>query len=391
VNALADILDERVGVARVKAGQACAEARNASGSTAAQAAADQALADLGHYVALRDRLDPARTGAYTERSGHSLFADLAADDTDPRARARIAAYRDEQRSVTGDYGGLVVPQYIVADLQNSGHSGSQLVDYLRRTLPPAGMDLTVPRVITAITAADQSPQNTAVAGSTPGTDDETAPVHTVSASFAVARQVLDRARDAELDILVAREGVVAVQALEERRVINGSGTAGQPTGILGAGARTVTLTGTDAASTLDAIAEGAAAIDATRESGATTVLMHPRRWRWLLAAGGDRSSAIAPSTGTAPVAGQVLGLDVVASTGVPITLGSSSDEDRVVVLRRADVLVADSPVRVMRQRDAATVSSQLAARILLDRYYASMVIDTAGVSVITGAGVRNPF
>jgi len=392
MSALAELLDERVAVARVKAAKAATEARAASGSTSAQAAADQAVADLDHYVALRDRLDVNRSGPYLRNNSRSFFGDVAQREHDRHAARRLADYLAEQRSTTGDYGGLVVPQYLTDDLVNSGHSGSPLVDYLRRPLPAAGMSLNVPRVTVAATAADQQTQNTAVAVSTPGTDLESAPVHTVSLAFIVAQQVLDRATDAELDVLVAREAVVAVQALQEARVVNGTGANGQPTGLLSeTTARTITLSGTDAASALDAIAEAAAAIDAARETPADCVVMAARRWRWLLAAAGDRAAAISTSTGTGPVVGTVLGVPVIASNGVPVALGTSSDEDRIVVLRRGDVVVADTPVRVHRHRDSVNLAGQMTAKLVLDRYYASACVDTRGLAIITGAGTRNPF
>lgn len=390
MSALADLIDERVSIARLHAGKAAREARAATGSVDAQAAADQALADLDYYLNLQERIGPDRSGPYRPANTRSFFGDVVAEEKSPDARRTLDSYRDEIRSTVDAFGGLVVPQYLIDELENSGHSGSPLVDLLRRQLPGKGMTIDIPNVTTGITSEDQTAENTAGTPSDPATSEETLDVHTIYASMTLPFAALDRMSEG-LDQLVAREAVVSLQALEERRVIAGTGTSGQPFGILEAGAGTVTMAGTAAVDLLDAVSEAAANIDAARETPAGVVVMAPRRWRWLLAHAGTYTAAIQPVTAGGPVVGKLLGMDVVSSGGVPVNLGTSTNEDRVIVLRRNDVTVADTPIRVTKLRDGASLAANLTAKVQVDRYYTSAVTSTAGVQVVVGAGMVNPY
>lgn len=392
MSALADLLDERVSIARVKAGKAATEARTATGSTTAQAAADEALADLDHYVQLRDRIDIDRTGPYRSQSPASFFRDLAGDPTiDAAARARLDAYKADTRSTTAAFGGVVVPQYLVEELSSTGHASRPLVDVLAQPLPDKGMTIDIPVTTTGATAEDQATQNTAGTADNPVTAPKSFPVCTLWSEIVVSFQAADRMKGSGLDLLLSREVVAAVDALEEERVLSGSGSAGQPEGILNAGAGTYSATGTTAADLLDAIGRTAATIDDARGRPSDLVAMAPRRWRWLLANAGDFSAAVYPVNDGGPVVGKVLGMDVVASPSVPVSLGSSTNEDRVIVLRRDDVYVGDTPPMATKQRDSTNLGANLNAKLRVSRYYASGVVNTYGVQVIIGPGTVNPY
>jgi hypothetical protein len=97
--------------------------------------------------------------------------------------------------------------------------------------------------------------------------------------------------------------------------------------------------------------------------------MHPRRWAWLCA---QSDSSLRPlvaiegynafnavgagvAAGYAPV-GSIAGVPVVTDAGVPIILGASTDEDRVIITRRQDVLLmedASAPVGLTLNEVAA--------------------------------------
>jgi HK97 family phage major capsid protein len=384
------LLDERVVLARHKAGKAAAEARSKYQDPAAQTRAETALSDLKHYVELRE-LVGVDAGPYTARSGRSFWADAIRSSVhdDPEARDRLG--RDaESRSTMSAYGGLVVPARLVDQLAASGHTGRPLCDLLAEPLPTAGGSVDIPEVTTAATAEMQSAENTAGTPDTPATENRSFPIRTVWSEATVSHAAVARAEGTGFDTFVTREVLGAVNALQEAQVLNGTGSNGQPVGILAeTTAGTYTLSGTSASDLLDAIARVTATIDGSR-GPADTIVMHPRRWRYLLAGAGDRSAAIETSTTLGPVVGRVLGVDVVASGSMPTTLGASTNEDRVIVLRRSDVYVGEELPMVTVHRDHSG-SATLTAKVRIARYFASGVVSTEGVQVITGAGTANPY
>jgi HK97 family phage major capsid protein len=389
MNDLHALLDERVVLARHKASEAAAEARSKFQDPAAQTRAETALSDLKHYVELRE-LVGVDAGPYNERSGRSFWADAirSAVNDDPEARDRLK--RDaETRSTMSAYGGLVVPARLVDQLASSGHTGRPLCDLLAEPLPTAGGSVDIPEVTTAMTAEMQSAENVAGTPDTPATEGRSFPIRTVWSEATVSHAAVARAENTGFDQFVSREILGAVNALQEQQVINGSGSSGEARGLLNSTSTTYTLTGTSASDLLDAIARVTATIDGTR-GPADVVVMHPRRWRYLLAGAGDRSAAIETSTTLGPVVGRVLGVDVVASGSMPTTLGASTNQDRVIVMRRSDVYVGEAPPSVTVHRDHSG-SATLTSKVRIARYFASGVVSTEGVQIITGAGLVNPY
>jgi hypothetical protein len=92
-----------------------------------------------------------------------------------------------------------------------------------------------------------------------------------------------------------------------------------------------------------------------------------------------------------PVAGRVLGMDVVASLGTPTTLGSSTNEDRVIVTRRDNIYLAETEPQIMMVKDANNAAGTLTSRLRVYRYVAAGVFKPAGVRIISGVGLVNPF
>jgi HK97 family phage major capsid protein len=388
MSALHRLLDERCAVAATKAADAADIARHRHDDPTAQVAAETALTDLSHYLQLREAVG-RDAGPYSDSSPRSFVLD-AVDSTlngNHEARARLKRHA-ETRSTMSNFGGLVAPATIIDRLADSGHSPRPLLDLLAVTLPSSGATVDVPEVVTAMTAEDQTAENTAVTPDAAASTGRSIPIRTVFAESTLSMATLNRAEPGAIDTFAGRELAGAVGAVQESRVIDGSGASGQPTGLLNCGAATYSLASTAAVDLLDAIARTAAIIDGARSSSADLVVMHPRRWRWLLANAGDRSAAIMPTTTPGPVVGRVLGVDVVASPAMPTTL--SSNQDRVIVLRRSDIYLAEAPATLSVHRDH-TGSPSLTAKLRLSRYYAAAAVATEGLQVIVGAGTANPY
>jgi len=144
-------------------------------------------------------------------------------------------------------------------------------------------------------------------------------------------------------------------------------------------------------------------INTSRFAAADLIVMHPRRWAYLCA---QSDSSLRPlvaiegynafnavgagvAAGYAPV-GSVAGIPVVTDAGIPITLGASTDEDRIVVTRRADVLFMEdgsAPVGLTLNEVAA---ASLNVTMVVYGYSAFTAGRyPVGTCILSGTGFKN--
>ena len=380
------LVNERCQIARLKAGKACSEARAHSGSAQRQAAAEVALSDYKHYLDLRDRIEAESPGTYNER-GPSFFQDVIQGG---QGHNRSADERlEEQRA----YGALMVPEYLSAQIRNSGHSQRPLADHLAALsgpLPEKGGSVVMTRVTTGQTAEMQSTDGAAITPDNPATTEVTANVVTVASNAQLSMQIVERSDRAGFDQLVAGEILGACDALQESQIINGSGTGGEALGLLNtSGIGTMTLTATSSTALLDAISRTSAASHQAAGYAPDTVIMAPRRWRWLLANSGTAGAALQVDTGTGPISGRVLGMNVIASPSVPLTL--TTNQDAIIVIRSADVMMQESAAQIRYVKDTSGQAQSLLQQVQVSRYFAVGALRPAGVYAITGSGLANPY
>jgi HK97 family phage major capsid protein len=387
---LHDQLDRRTRQARTRAATAAARAQENSGDRNASVELEQSLADLVHYRQVSDALGSVPP-VYRPGARRSFWADVVASSKGDRPAWERLERDAEARALSMlDAGALVVPQYLVDRLGNSGHGRRPLCDLVARPLPAEGATVTIPRISSGVTGSNQTAENSAVTDYDPTSTSETLSVRTVWAAALLSMQALARMEDGAYDLFVARELVGSIDAAQESAVINGSGSSGQPTGLLNvSGIGSVALTSTSVSSFLDAVARAAATSEGSTGRAPDTVVMAPRRWRWLLSNASTSSAAISASEGPGPVSGRVLGLDVVASAGVPTTL--STNQDAVLVVARDELYVGESAASARVQADSQGEADALNSRVEVSRYYATGADRPAGVVKVTGTGLANPF
>ena len=273
--------------------------------------------------------------------------DHAATERVTRAREEALA---EYRSTTGNYGGLVVPQYLTDLYAPVLKSGRPFLSNVTAVpLPEAGMTLTIPRGATGTSVAAQETQNTGVSNTTLTESDLTVPIRTFSGQQLTSRQSVDRGTGIA-DILLQdlfQDYATKVNV----SAISGDGTAGGHWGILNTtSVQTAAWTGTTGASLVSAIHNAVGKVNAARFAAPNLIVMHPRRWAWLCAASDDSQRPLvqidgpgfnAVGNGAAAgygAVGSVVGIPVITDAGIPTNLGVSTDEDRIIVTRREDVL-----------------------------------------------------
>lgn len=355
---------------------------------------EQSLEDAERYAEMADRLESSMrrgAGPYSLTGAHSFFGDLVASRSDRAARERLersqltnlSSLGIEARDIgTSAMGGAVVPQFLVDAVAPTATAGRPLADAIGSLpLPEVGMSVVVGRVTTPGAAAALASETGAVSSTDFALTATTAPVCAIVARLTVSRAVFDRGRRG-VDLMIASEISDLVNAEKDRLLIVGSGTSGQPAGLLNiAGASATTYTdGTPTTPELvRKLAANATTASLARRRPVEAFLMHSRRWYWLaseFSAGSSTPLPFGPRS--------VLGVPVILDDNVPVNLGAGTDEDRVLAIRPSDFRLYESPIAVAVGQTATTsvdivVMAFFAAH--LGRY-------PAGIGIVSGTGLN---
>ena len=185
--------------------------------------------------------------------------------------------------------------------------------------------------------------------------------------------------------------------------ISGDGTGGGHWGILNTtSVQTAAFTGTTGASLMTSIHNAVGKVNASRFAAADLIIMHPRRWAFLCAASDtsnrpfvqvDGPGFNAQGNGAAAgygIVGSLVGIPVVTDAGIPTNFGASTDEDRIIVTRRQDVLFMEDASAPVGLTFEEVKGDQLSVQMVVFGYSAF----TAGrypvaTCVVTGTGVKN--
>ena len=168
-----------------------------------------------------------------------------------------------------------------------------------------------------------------------------------------------------------------------------------------------TITYTDATPTVaklySKIADAVQRVHTLRFMAPTVIVMHPRRWAYLLAASdsngrplvvpdaGNPQNAVATlgAVASQQVVGQMHGLPVVTDPSMPTNLGASTTEDVIHVLRASDLLLYESGIRTRVMSEV--LSGNLSVRLQVYGYLAfSAARYPASVVEIGGNGLIAP-
>lgn len=343
-----------------------------------------------------------------ENREHSFFSDAyrAERTHDSGAQERIQRHmrevQVERRDITSStLNGLVPPLYLLDQAASLARAMRPFANVLPNyALPANGMSVVVTKVTTGTATAAQTSQNTAAAETDMVTTDITIPVVTIMGQQDVSRQAIERG--AVTDSLIFADLIADYATRLDAQVLGGSGSNGQHKGILTVTAGTDSWTGTTVASFYGSLNAALSRVASNRYAPATVIVMHPRRWHWLLskadssgrplviptAAYADNATAIGMTEG-AGVAGTLAGLPVVVDANVPTNLGSSTDEDRVIVTRLSDHALWEAGL-VTFSFDQS-VNAPATIRLAVAGYSAFTAERyTSATSVVVGTGLVAP-
>jgi HK97 family phage major capsid protein len=312
-------------------------------------------------------------------------------------------YRDLNRT-DGSGGAFVPPAWLMGqwiELARAGRPTANLFN--SQPLPPGTDSINIPKVATGTATAIQPADNDPVQ-ETDLTDTSLAiPVRTVAGQQDVAIQLLDQS-PINFDELVFRDLLADYATKVNLQVLGGTGASGQVTGLVTqSGVTAVTLTATTVAAFYAAIANAVQTIYTSRYAAPNVIVMHPRRWAWLLSQvdSSNRPLVVPAAQGpmnaigtfggnvTQQVVGTIQGLNVVTDPSIPINTGAGTNQDTVYILRTDDVVFYESGIRTRVLQE--TLSGTLTVRLQVYGYIAfSAGRYPASTGKITGAGLVTP-
>ncbi|GAB6857336.1 phage major capsid protein [Microbacterium xylanilyticum] len=343
-----------------------------------------------------------RDTVYNERNQGEFLRDLFAFSTGQargetterlqkhEAEARAAGRISERAAATSTFAGIIPPQYLVdkyALIARAGRPTANVVEHL--DLPSDGMSLIIPRGTTGAATAVQTAENTALTTQDEVWSNLTVPVVTVGGYNDISRQAIERAAGVDQIVFADLLGAYAVNV--NQQVLSGTGAAGQALGIL-ATAGINQATAFAAAATVQTfytkLAGAINAVETSRYYGPNVIIMHPRRWNWLLTQlDSSNRPLVVPNTNgpmngigvaapepgedvasTAPV-GWLFGIPVIVDASIPTSVGSGP-EDQVIVARREDLMLWEDPSAPFTLRFEQPLGQQLTYRLVAYGYIA---------------------
>lgn len=369
-------------------------------------------------AALHSQLQVNEARTYVRGGRHSYLKDLSLAQImgDSEARNRLNRHAEEVRvepeyqefrdlnRADGSGGAFVPPAWLMGqwiELARAGRPTANLFN--SQPLPPGTDSINIPRVLTGTATAVQPADNDPVQEVDMTDSSLNIPVRTIAGQQDVALQLLDQS-PVNFDEIVFRDLLADYATRTNAQILTGTGAAGQ---VLGLGSQTgvtaVAVTATSVAGLYSAIANATQQIYAARFQAPTVIVMHPRRWAWLIsqldansrplvvpaAQGPQNAVGTFAGVGTQQVVGSIQGLPVVTDPSIPTTLGVGTNEDLVYLLKTDDVVLYESGIRTRVLQE--TLSGTLTVRLQVYGYLAfSAGRYAASTARIGGAGLVAP-
>jgi Phage capsid family. len=312
-------------------------------------------------------------------------------------------YRDLNRT-DGSGGAFVPPAWLMGqwiELARAGRPTANLFN--SQPLPPGTDSINIPKIATGTATAIQPADNDPVQETDLTDTSISIPVRTIAGQQDVAIQLLDQS-PINFDELVFRDLLADYATKVNVQLLTGAGTSGTVTGLnTVSGATAVTVTATTVAGLYSAIANATQQIYTSRYAAPNVIVMHPRRWAWLVsqldsstrplvvpaAQGPNNAVGVFGGVGTQQVVGSIQGLPVVTDPSIPTNQGAGTNQDMILILKTDDVVFYESGIRTRVLQE--TLSGNLTVRLQVYGYIAfSAARYPASVARLTGAGFVTP-
>ena len=356
----------------------------------------------------------ART--YTPESGLSFVKDAfsAKFSNDYSAQERLARHTREEeverRDVgTGNFAGLVIPQYLVDLAAPLARAGRPTADFAtnKMALPAAGMTLNISRMTTGTSTAIQAAENDAISNTNADDTLLTVNVRTIAGQQDISKQAIERGTG--IDQFIIQDLIRGWHTTLDNQIINGDGTSGSILGI-----RSTTgindITYNEASPTAEnlypKLADAYQQVQTNVYQNPTHWIMHPRRLAFLLASVDQAGRPLVvptlggPMNAMASGAGQafygnsgysLMGLPIVADANITTTAGAGTDQDQIYCVNANELHLWEQPGSPFALNFDATGAGSLTIKSVVYGYSAFTAGRYPGaVSKISGTGLVAP-
>jgi len=384
---------------------------DAKASEARSAVANVAMPKVGGAKVTRE----ARTYS-PENTDVSFVKDAftAKFSNDYAASERLARHSREEeierRSVgTGNFAGLVIPQYLVDLAAPFARAGRPTADFAtnKMALPAAGMTLNISRMTTGTSTAVQAAENDAVSNTNADDTLLTVNVRTIAGQQDISKQAIERGTG--IDQFIIQDLIRGWHTTLDNQIINGDGTSGAMLGIrqtVGINDVTFTEASPTVALLYPKLADAYQQIQTSVFQNPTHWIMHPRRLAFLLAGvdGSQRPlvlpalngpmNAVATGAGAAAYGNSgytMLGLPIIADANVTTTAGAGNDEDQIYCVNAGELHLWEQAGSPFALNFDATGAGSLTIKSVVYGYGAFTAGRYPGaVSKINGTGLVAP-
>ncbi len=349
----------------------------------------------------------------------SMASDYKAQERLQRHMREVEVHGEltKRAQTTGGASALVIPQYLVDQLAIIVRAGRPLADSLNHwQLPATGMSIIVPRQTTGAAVASQATENTAVVSTDEVFANLTVPVVTIAGQQDVSRQLIERG-SVGIDQIIYADLASAYMTELDRQVVQGTGASNQMLGITataGVGQATAFTAAATVATFYSKLLGSINDVEVGRFMAPSLIVMHPRRWNWLLAQMDTSGRPIAlpnmnfpmnaigswdahePTPASTP-SGVLAGLPVITDANVPTAVGTGP-EDVVIVTRKEDLILWEDGDGMPRElRFEQTLGNQLTVKLVAYGYaaftagrYPAAVSKVGGNAGTAGYGLIAP-
>jgi HK97 family phage major capsid protein len=316
----------------------------------------------------------------------------------------------ERRSVgTGNFAGLVIPQYLVDLAAPFARAGRPTADFAtnKMALPAAGMTLNISRMTTGTTTAVQAAENDAISNTNADDTLLTVNVRTIAGQQDISKQAIERGTG--IDQFIIQDLIRGWHTTLDNQILNGTGSSGQILGVTDTpGVNTVGFTTASPTAELlyPKLADAYQKVQTSVFQNPTHWIMHPRRLAFLLAsvdtAGrplvvptlGGPMNAMATGSGQAYYGNSgysLMGLPIVADANVVTDNGAGSDEDRIYCVNANELHLWEQAGSPFALNFDATGAGSLTIKSVVYGYSAFTAGRYPGaVSIISGTGLVAP-
>ena len=356
------------------------------------------------------------SGVYHKDSRNSFFKDYMNAERfgDSEAKERLARNSKESRAIgttDGSGGDFSIPAYMVSDFVELARPGRVVSNLVTRRELPSGYDtINVPKIASGTAVLPQTAQGELISLQDATTGTISSPVITIAGGQVVNQQLLDMS-PISMDQAILSDLAADYSRSIENQLLNGTGTSGELTGIVGnASANVITYTSASpsvvgSGNLYAKISQAIAAIHDTRFSPPTAIVMTPTRWAWFASAQDSAGRPLVTPTGAGGngaynalgtsgslsaggAAGFLLGVPVYVTALIPKNLGAGTNQDRIVILRGGDIELFESTPRLEVLPQIYGANLQVLVRYF--SYAALIVRNPKGLAVLGGTGLVYP-